>query len=101
MAERNLLVVLLEEGQESRLRQANAQRSEGDANVHVGGADQDGGLDRSLRQFGLPVTRLPASAPVRPRNPLREAIRGLARGRSKVTPFALFSLVNLTLLALA
>jgi hypothetical protein len=65
------------------------------------GSRQDGGLEASLRSFGLPVTRVPTSAPVRPRNPLREAVRGLTSGRSKATPFVVFAGVNLFLLALA
>jgi hypothetical protein len=38
---------------------------------------------------------------VRGRRRLREAIRALARGESRATPFVLFAGVNLTLLALA
>lgn len=67
----------------------------------AGGALEDGGVEAALRRFGLPVTRLRQSVRVRERSVLREAIRGLARGRSRATPFVLFTGVNLTLLVLA
>ena len=67
----------------------------------VGGGSEDGGVERSLRELGLPVTRVPAGERVRGRRRLRDAIRALARGESRATPFVLFAGVNLTLLALA
>jgi hypothetical protein len=67
----------------------------------VGGAGEDGGLEASLRRFGLPVTRLAGSLRVRRANPLREWARALAAGRSKATPFVFFVAVNVALLALA
>jgi hypothetical protein len=67
----------------------------------VGGAGEDGGVEASLRRFGLPVSRLDQSVPVRGRSRVREFARGIRSGRSKVTPFVLFASVNLTLLVLA
>lgn len=169
MAERNLLVVLLEDPLKLRLREAIEQRGGGRPNVHIvaparlgplqwlatdeddarteasvralagewslvgecevegeageadsvlavedalrhfpadeillaGGTSEDGGVEAALRRFGLPVTRLRQSLPVRERSMFREAIRGLARGRSRATPFVLFAGVNLALLVLA
>lgn len=162
MAERNLLVVLLEDRFRPRLRQAIAERNDETARVHVvaparvgplewfatdedearaaaaarvleverlladevevesevgdagpvlavehalrsfpadqillvGGAAEDGGLETSLRSFSLPVTRIPVPEHVREENRLREAVRGLASGRSKATPFVVFTGVN-------
>ena len=65
------------------------------------GGSEDGGVERSLRELGLPVTRVPVGARIRQRRPLREAIRALASGKSRATPFVLFAGVNLALLALA
>jgi hypothetical protein len=169
MAERNLLVVLLEDPFTLRLREAIERRGGGKPNVHIvaparlgplewlatddddaraeasvralagewslagesevegeageadpvlavedalhhfpadeillaGGASEDGGVEVALRRFGLPVTRLRESLPVRKRSALREAIRGLARGHSRATPFVLFTGVNLALLMFA
>lgn len=67
----------------------------------VGGAAEDGGLEASLRRFGIPVSRLNQSVPVRSRSQIREFARGIRSGRSKATPFVLFASVNLTLLVLA
>ena len=67
----------------------------------VGGAGEDGGLEASLRRFGLPVTRLAGSLRVRRANPLREWARALAAGRSKATPFVFFVAVNVALFVLA
>jgi hypothetical protein len=63
--------------------------------------DEDGGLERSLRRFGLPVTWLGARPPAGERHLVQEAARGLAAGRSKATPFVAFAGVNLFLLLLA
>ena len=67
----------------------------------AGGASENGGVEIALRRFGLPVTRIRESRPVRERSTLREAMRGLVRGRSRATPFVLFAGVNLALLLLA
>jgi hypothetical protein len=67
----------------------------------VGGAAEDGGLEASLRRFGVPVSRLDPSVPVRRRSQVREFARGIRSGRSQATPFVLFASVNLTLLVLA
>jgi hypothetical protein len=67
----------------------------------VGGAAEDGGLETSLRRFGLPVSRLAGSVPVRGRSQVREFARGIRSGRSRATPFVLFASVNLALLVLA
>ena len=67
----------------------------------VGGASEDGGTEASIRELGLPVQRIPATAQLRERRGLREALRALARGESKATPFVLFVAVNAALLALA
>jgi hypothetical protein len=65
----------------------------------VGAGRENGGIERSLRELGVPVTRVPAGERVRKRRPLREAMRTLARGESRTTPFVLFAGVNLVLLA--
>jgi hypothetical protein len=166
---RNVLVVLLEDGFESPLRQAIAERGNGAPKVHVvapasvgplewlatdedaaraeasirgleaewslaedadvgsgpgeadpvqatedalrsfsadeillvGGAAEDGGLEAALRRFGLPVVWIRGSEPVRPRNRLRDAVRGLTSGRSRMTPFVAFVAANLALLVLS
>ena len=67
----------------------------------VGCAAEDGGLEASLRRFGLPVSRLDESVPVRGRSQVREFAGGIRSGRSKATLFVLFASVNLTLLVLA
>jgi hypothetical protein len=66
----------------------------------VGGANENGVLEGSLRQFGLPVTRLggPSSST---QSHVREETRAIIAGRSKATPFVFFAGVNLALLALA
>ena len=169
MARRNLLVLLLEEGHESQLQDALAERGDGTLSVRVvapahvtpiqwlatdedaarieaegrvlqtewalrdeaevegeageadpvlavedalrtfpadeillvGGGARDGGVERSLRELGLPVSRLAVGEQVRARRPLREAVRALARGETRATPFVLLAGVNLALLALA
>jgi hypothetical protein len=67
----------------------------------VGGAAEDGGLEASLRRFGVPVSRLDQSVPVRGKSQVREFARGIRSGRSKATPFVVFASVNLALLVLA
>jgi hypothetical protein len=67
----------------------------------VGGAAENGGLEASLRRFGIPVTRLDQRVSVRSRSRVREFARGIRSGRSKATPFVLFAGVNLALLVLA
>jgi hypothetical protein len=67
----------------------------------VGGAAEDGGLEASLRRFGIPVSRLDQPVPVRRRSQVREFARGIRSGRSQATPFVLFASVNLALLVLA
>jgi hypothetical protein len=67
----------------------------------VAGPDEDGGLEESLRAFGVPVTRLGGSLPVRRRDRAREQARRIVYGRSRATPFVFFAGVNLTLLLLA
>lgn len=66
----------------------------------VGGGSEDGGIEQSLRELGVPVRRVPRGGEVRERRTLRESMRALARGESKATPFVLFAGVNLALLAL-
>lgn len=67
----------------------------------VGGTAANGGLEATLRRYGLPVTRLggPLPAPAHPR--LREAVRAIVGGRSRSTPFVFFAGVNLFFLVLA
>jgi len=57
-------------------------------------------LERSLRQFGLPVHHAQDEQPGRDSRG-RELIRSLASGRSDATPFVFFLVSNLALLALA
>jgi hypothetical protein len=67
----------------------------------VGEASEDGVLDRSLRRFGLPVTRLGGSPPALSGQELRETTRAIVGGRSKATPFVFFAGVNVALALLA
>jgi hypothetical protein len=67
----------------------------------VGGAKENGGLEASLRSFGVPVTRLGGSLPLRRRDRIRESARRVAYGRSRATPFVFFAGVNLALFLLA
>jgi hypothetical protein len=67
----------------------------------LGGADEDGALEASLRGFGLPVTRIDGSLPLRPGDRFRARVRAVAAGRSKATPFVFFAGTNLFLLVLA
>lgn len=67
----------------------------------VGGAAEDGVLDRSLRRFRLPVERLGGPPPEPGHAELREAARAVVAGRSRATPFVFFAGVNLFLLLLA
>ncbi len=65
----------------------------------VGGGAADSRLQASLQRFGLPITwvgRSPLAGGRRGR--LRDALRGLASGRSIATPFVAFAGVNLALL---
>jgi hypothetical protein len=169
MAERNLLVVLLDEVPDPRLREAVIARGNGPTRVHVlapahvsalqwlatdedearaeadiralegewtladtaevegeGGdvdsvqavddvlrefpADEiilvgdepgDAGLEATLGRFGIPVTHLGGSPPLRPRDRVRERARAVVCGRSRATPFVFFADVNITLLGLA
>jgi len=67
----------------------------------VGGVPEDAGVEASLRRFGLPVTRIPATSPVRRRSAVGESVRALESGRSSATPFVTFATVNAVLIALA
>lgn len=65
----------------------------------VGGGATDSGLQTSLRGLGLPITWVGQSPPARgDRSRLRDAVRGLASGRSSATPFVAFAGANLALL---
>jgi hypothetical protein len=65
----------------------------------AGGASENGVLEASLRRLGLPVTRLGGSVPPPAHAQARETARAVVGGRSRLTPFAFFAGVNLTLLA--
>jgi hypothetical protein len=67
----------------------------------VAAPDESGDLETSLRSFGLPVVRVPASARSPESAPVRRQARALASGRSAATPFVAFAGVNLAMLALA
>jgi hypothetical protein len=67
----------------------------------VAGPGENGGLEASLRGFGVPVSRLGGPLPLRRRDRVRESARRIAAGRSKTTPFIFFVGVNLALLLLA
>jgi hypothetical protein len=67
----------------------------------VSGPDENGGLEASLRRFGVPVSRVGGPLPLRRRDRVRESARRIAAGRSKATPFVFFAGVNLALLLLA
>ena len=67
----------------------------------VGGASEDGVIERSLRRFGLPVTRVDGPLPEPRHGQAREVARAIVGGRSRATPFVFFAGVNLALLALA
>lgn len=65
----------------------------------VGGGATDSGLQTSLRGLGLPITWVGQSPPGRGnRGRMRDAVRGLASGRSCATPFVAFAGANLALL---
>jgi hypothetical protein len=65
----------------------------------VGGGATDSSLQTSLRGLGLPITWVGQSPPARGnRSRLRDAVRGLASGRSSATPFVAFAGANLALL---
>jgi hypothetical protein len=65
----------------------------------VGGSAADSRLESSLRPLCVPITWVGRSPPPGgQRSRLREAVRGLASGRSSATPFAAFAGANLTLL---
>lgn len=65
----------------------------------VGGGATDSSLQASLRRLGAPTTWVgqPTSAGGN-RGRLRDAVRGLASGRSSATPFVAFAGANLALL---
>jgi len=60
--------------------------------IVIAGPAADPDLDAELARFGLPLVRL-QPAPAR-RSAFSRALRGLATGRSEVTPFVLFLGVN-------
>ena len=62
--------------------------------VLVGAGGEDGALEASLREFGLPVRRAGAAPAGSRRVRLRQRVRQIAAGRSKATPFAFFVAVN-------
>jgi hypothetical protein len=65
----------------------------------LGGGATDSSLQTSLRGLGLPITWVGQSPPARGnRSRLRDAVRGLASGRSSATPFVAFAGANLALL---
>jgi hypothetical protein len=65
----------------------------------VGGEAIDRSLRASLRGLGVPITWVGQSPPARGnRGRLRDAVRGLASGRSCATPFVAFAGANLALL---
>ena len=66
----------------------------------VGGANENGALESSLRRFGVPVTRIDGSSPPPEHPRLRETSRAVIAGRSEATPFIFFASVNLALIAL-
>lgn len=67
----------------------------------VGGANENGALESSLRRFGVPVTRIDGSSPPPEHPRLRETSRAVIAGRSEATPFIFFASANLALIALA
>lgn len=69
--------------------------------VLVADADADDhGLEASLRRFGLPVERVPATGEPARRSVRDERRRELVGGRSPATPLVLFAGVNLFLVLL-
>ena len=65
----------------------------------VGGGAADSSLQASLRRLGVPITWVGRSAAAGGnRSRLRDAVRGLASGRSRATPFVAFAGANLALL---
>lgn len=69
--------------------------------VLVADADADDhGLEASLRRFGLPIDRVPASGERARPSPRDERRRELVGGRSPATPLVLFAGVNLFVVAL-
>jgi len=65
----------------------------------VGGGAVDGSLQASLRRLGVPIVWVGRSPPTSGnRSRVRDAMRGLASGRSSATPFVAFAGANLALL---
>jgi len=62
--------------------------------VLVGDSGENGALEASLREFGLPVRRAGAAPPRSRRDRRRQRVRQIAGGRSKATPFVFFVAVN-------
>ena len=68
--------------------------------ILIAGRSVDADLERALRRFGLPVTRLAGAPSSRRAWPVR-GLRGLAAGHANATPFVLFFGVNAALFVLA
>jgi hypothetical protein len=68
--------------------------------VIVGGGG-NGALEASLRRFGIPVRRLGPPVPPRMGDQVRETGRAVMSGRSSATPYAVITVVMLSLLAVA
>ena len=60
----------------------------------VGDSGENGALEASLREFGLPIRRAGAAPPRSRRDRRRQRVRQVAGGRSKATPFVFFVAVN-------
>ena len=67
----------------------------------VAATDGDLAIERSLRRFGLPVTRVPAARQRRRSGRARELAHGIAAGRSQATPFVVLIAVGLVFIALS
>jgi hypothetical protein len=67
----------------------------------VADSTADGEVEDSLRQFGLPVSRVPRAPRIGRRSSVREFLLAVAAGRSQATPFVLLVAVALFLVGLS
>ena len=77
------------------------RRFDADEILLVGGASENGGIEKALKGLDRPVRRVDDDGQVRQRSTLRGFWRAIRAGRSKATPFVFFASVNLALLVLA
>ena len=77
----------------------DALRTFSPSEILVVGAPDDGALQLSLEEFGIPVRRVGGTGPPEPGDEVRRDATRVARGRSQSSPFVLLAGVNLAVLA--